>query len=205
MNDKRLNFIRKKILNESKEIIAEKGWNEKLFKSISINTNIEYAEICSLFPQGYIDLLTLYLDQINNEMILLSRKKNLDNLKTHQKIKQIIISRLKLYQDNKKLFNKTFLFLGLPHNSKIAIKSLYKTIDLIWFLVGDKSTDFNFYTKRSILAGVYVSTIFNFFKNKDLDKTIDHLDRKLRDVNKIPKIKNKFKSFKNIFLNLLPI
>ena len=205
MNDKKLNIIRKKILNESKEIISEKGWNEKLFKSISLKKNIKYVEISSLFPQGYIDLLIFYLDQINIEMTLLLKKQNLDNLKTHQKIKQIIISRLNIYQDNRKLFNKTFIFLSLPQNSKLAIKSLYKTIDLIWFLAGDKSTDFNFYTKRSILAGVYVSTIFNFFKNKDLDKTIDHLDRKLRDVNKIPKIKNKFKSFKNIFLNLLPI
>tara|TARA_Y100001960_G_C14508617_1_gene745297 strand:- start:54 stop:671 length:618 start_codon:yes stop_codon:yes gene_type:complete len=205
MNDKKLNIIRKKILNESKEIISEKGWNEKLFKSISLKKNIKYVEISSLFPQGYIDLLIFYLDQINIEMTLLLKKQNLDNLKTHQKIKQIIISRLNIYQDNRKLFNKTFIFLSLPQNSKLAIKSLYKTIDLIWFLAGDKSTDFNFYTKRSILAGVYISTVFNFFRNKDLNIAIDHLDRKLRDINKIPKIKNKFKSFKNFFLDLSPI
>ena len=32
-------------------------------------------------------------------------------------------------------------------------KLLYGTVDAIWHAVGDKSTDFSFYTKRAILAG----------------------------------------------------
>ena len=36
------------------------------------------------------------------------------------------------------------------------MKNLYKTVDNMWYLAGDNSTDFNFYTKRLTLALIYV-------------------------------------------------
>ena len=37
----------------------------------------------------------------------------------------------------------------------LALKLLYRTVDAMWYAAGDTSTDFNFYTKRATLAGVY--------------------------------------------------
>lgn len=31
-------------------------------------------------------------------------------------------------------------------------------VDDIWYWAGDRSTDFNWYTKRALLAGIYTST-----------------------------------------------
>ena len=49
-------------------------------------------------------------------------------------------------------------------------KILFKIADEIWFLSGDKSTDYNYYTKRIILMKIYALT-FSFFvfdDSKDL-------------------------------------
>ena len=39
--------------------------------------------------------------------------------------------------------------------------NLYNTIDEMWYLAGDNSTDFSFYTKRFSLA-IYVNALFIF-------------------------------------------
>ena len=85
------------------------------------------------------------------------------------------------------------------------IKQLYKSINLIWYISGDNSTDFNFYTKRFILFLVYSTVILNFLKNDDLIETEKLLDDNLYKVSKIPKIKEKFKIVKKSFPSLFNI
>ena len=77
-------------------------------------------------------------------------------------------------------------------------KTLFKIADEIWFLAGDKSTDYNYYTKRIILMNIYAIT-FSFFvfdNSKDLERTKKFLDREISAVLKFGNLKNKLK--KNI-------
>ena len=41
-------------------------------------------------------------------------------------------------------------------------KLLFKIADEIWYLSGDRSTDYNYYTKRFILMKIYALT-FSFY------------------------------------------
>ena len=120
-------------------------------------------------------------------------------MKTHERIKQIILLRLKNNQNEKNVIRKTYFTLLLPHHSKVALRSLYKTVDQIWFIAGDKSVDFNFYSKRFILAAIYSSVILYWIKNQDIKKTTNFLDKQLIKVSKITQTKN---NFKNIFIFL---
>ena len=73
----------------------------------------------------------------------------------------------------------------MPQNAALAARLLYKTVDAIWYAIGDRSTDFNFYTKRGLLAGVYSATLFYWLNDKSeggqatwtfLDRRIGFLD-----------------------------
>ena len=167
-----LEKIRNNIMQEAKLSVVKYGWNENLFLNISRNSRFKLEEIKILFPDGYKSVLQMYLDEINDIMTKESEKINLIRLRVHERIKEIIILRLRLISKNKKLIHKTFLHLLLPANYKIASKNLYKTVDQIWFIAGDNSHDFNFYTKRAILASVYTSVIVHFINNENLDDTI---------------------------------
>ena len=48
--------------------------------------------------------------------------------------------------------------MALPQNVAGSASALAKLVDEIWYLVGDRSMDFSYYTKRGLLSGVYVST-----------------------------------------------
>jgi ubiquinone biosynthesis protein COQ9 len=67
----------------------------------------------------------------------------------------------------------------------------------MWYAAGDTSTDFNFYTKRATLAGVYSSTLLYWLNDRSpgSEATWGFLDRRIDDVMKIEKLKAQVKSW----------
>ncbi len=81
--------------------------------------------------------------------------------------------------------------LALPLSGTTGPHALYRTVDAIWRAIGDTSTDFNFYTKRALLAGVYSTVTISWFgdESEDYDDTWAFLDRRIADVMQIEKAK----------------
>ena len=180
----KLNIIRKKILKEAKICVVNNGWNDNLIFFISENSNFNYEEIRVLFPNGYRELLQMYLDEVNQKMINESSKLDLLHLRVHERVRELIKIRLDIILIEKKLFSKTFFHLSTPNNYKFTSKNLYKVVDQIWYLAGDTSTDFNYYSKRLILASVYTSVMVHFINNNDFSETIKILNKQLKRVSK---------------------
>ena len=100
---------------------------------------------------------------------------------------------------DKKFYKKIFLNLLIPNKKFLFSNQLYKSVDQIWFIAGDSSTDFNFYTKRLILGAIYSRTMLFFFNNDDQEGLEHLLDQNLKSVSKIPKLKSKVKIFMKYF------
>src|SRR5881392_4319354 len=88
-------------------------------------------------------------------------------------------------------------FLTLPQNAPTAMTLLYRTVDRMWYAAGDTSTDFNFYTKRAILAGVYSSTLLYWLNDRSEggEATWAFLDRRINDVMKFEELKSRVRSW----------
>lgn len=73
---------------------------------------------------------------------------------------------------------------ALPSNIRRTTENLWKFTDDLWFLAGDRSTDYNFYTKRSLVLGVYASTELFMLtdKSENFSETWKFLDRRIGDV-----------------------
>jgi ubiquinone biosynthesis protein COQ9 len=84
-------------------------------------------------------------------------------------------------------------FLAMPHNAALALRVLYRTVDAMWYGAGDTSTDFNFYTKRALLAGVYSSTVLYWLNDKSTGAADSwaFLDRRIDEVMQVPKVLGK--------------
>tara|TARA_Y100000996_G_scaffold260585_1_gene205125 strand:+ start:137 stop:766 length:630 start_codon:yes stop_codon:yes gene_type:complete len=191
---------RNDILNLAKKNLIPNGWNKNLVNLIAKEKKFSKSQIISLFPEGYKSILEFYISSTDEDMINQCKKLDLIRMKTSDRVCQIIKKRFEINQKEKKIIKKTLLYLTLPKNSKLAANSLYKTVDNIWYIAGDNSTDFNFYTKRAILSVIYTSTIFYWiFRDKDLDQTEKFLKNQLSKLSKVPKIKEKIKLSKEIF------
>jgi ubiquinone biosynthesis protein COQ9 len=71
----------------------------------------------------------------------------------------------------------------------LGLRLLYDTVDAIWYAAGDTATDFNFYTKRALLAGVYAATTLCWLedRSREMEETHAFLDRRINDIMAIPR------------------
>ena len=198
--NKYLNNKRLKILKLAKLIIAEEGLNSNTFETISLKYNLNINEINLLFPDGNNDLLEYSLDQLNIELQEYCKSIDLIRLPLHKRIRKILLSKIEIMNKEKNFYKKIFLKSLLPNKTFSLSKQLYKSIDQIWYLAGDTSVDFNFYTKRLILAGIYSRVVLFFFNNNNQNELENLLDLNLKRVAKIPELKSKI----NIVKEYLP-
>lgn len=77
--------------------------------------------------------------------------------------------------------------MSLLGNIPASLKELDALTDEIWYLAGDTSVDFSWYSKRASLAGVYASSevFMTTDTSADFVATSEFLDRRLEDVQKV--------------------
>ena len=194
LNSKRLN-----ILKLAKDIIAEEGLTFNTFETIATKHKLNISEITLLFPDGNMDLLKYSLEQLNIELQEYCQSIDLIRLPVHKRIRKILLSKIEIMNKEKKFYKKIFLNSLLPNKNVSLPSQLYKSVDQIWYLAGDTSVDFNFYTKRLILAGIYSRVVLFFFNNNNQQDLEHLLDVNLQRVAKIPELKSKIKIIKDYF------
>ena len=195
-----LNSKRLKILKFAKPIITEEGLNSDTFQIIASKHNLNINEINLLFPDGNKDLINYSLEQLNTDLQEYCKSIDLIRLPVHKRVRKILLSKIEIMNKEKKFYKKIFLSSLLPNKTVSIYKQLYKSIDQIWYLAGDTSVDFNFYSKRLILAGIYSRVILFFFNNNNQKELESLLDLNLKRVAKIPELKSKI----NIIKDYLP-
>jgi ubiquinone biosynthesis protein COQ9 len=50
-------------------------------------------------------------------------------------------------------------FLALPPNADLGLKMAWESADLLWNWAGDTATDWNHYSKRTILSGILIPAL----------------------------------------------
>ena len=76
-----------------------------------------------------------------------------------------------------------------PANLLTGPKGLWAAADAIWTGLGDTSTDYNWYTKRTILSGVLGSTLVAWIGTEDPAEVDAFLDRRIENVMQFEKFK----------------
>jgi len=168
---------------------------ENAAKKLKINSKEKEKLLNNKFPKGY-ESLNKELNYLINSMMVQSKKpNNFKKLRLNEKIKYFVIKRLQVTDeifDLKKLA-KINLKSKSPNNS---LKILFNISDEIWFLAGDKSLDFNFYSKRFILMNIYLNSFLYLISQKDIDLNSleNFVEKQIKGVLTFGKLKSKFKS-----------
>lgn len=89
---------------------------------------------------------------------LRERREELAAMPLRKRIATAIRLRLEMLKPHIDRWPDALATLARPQNSAGALKQLGVMVDDIWHALGDSSTDIRWYTKRAVLAGVYVST-----------------------------------------------
>ena len=112
-------------------------------------------------------------------------------MKIRSRIATAVMTRIEAVRPHKEAARRAAAFLTLPPHAALGAKLVYRTVDAMWRAAGDTSTDFNFYTKRGILAGVYSATMMRWFTDSSADEsaTTQFLAHRIENVMQFEKFK----------------
>ncbi|AFB20898.1 COQ9 family protein [Rickettsia canadensis] len=166
---KKLSFVQ-----SSLELLPFNEWNNKLLKEAEEKCGFATGYSLILFPEGLSEIVEFcesYLDKILLESLSIIE----EPAKIREKISLAIKIRIKSTLPIIHSKNAAYFALNPIQGAKVAFRSC----DAIWRYAGDKSLDFNYYTKRSVLLSVYVSSILVYIQDEsehyiDTDKFIEN-------------------------------
>jgi ubiquinone biosynthesis protein COQ9 len=170
-------------LEQLLSLVEVNGWSQQILEEICRNLNLSPKHYHIWFPGGADDILTLLEDRYDQEMLnILTNSSNVDGVT--KKISAALKIRICATSRSKMLSIKNSCYYILPQNSGLGLKLSWKTVDLIWRYAGDESVDFNYYSKRSLLQGVYLAsqTYYNLDTSEDHIMTHDFIDKSLNQV-----------------------
>lgn len=171
------------------------GWSRDALAAGLKDLGKENADSRDYFPGGLKDVAQHFGDYMDRAMVAELAKLDLEKMPVRQRIAAGVRVRLDLLSPYRESIRRLLTYLTLPGNQLSGMRMTMKTVDAIWHAAGDTATDFNYYTKRGLLAGVYGSTVLYWLSDNSEDFVETHafLDRRIGEVLKIPKFQSKIK------------
>jgi ubiquinone biosynthesis protein COQ9 len=171
------------------------GWSDAAFTAGAADAGIDLPRALNAFPGGMVEVLA-YNHRRHDQALIAQMARGGGSGRIRDRITQAVRQRLELVGGQREAVRAGLSFLMLPGNATLGPKLLYGTVDAIWHAIGDKSTDFSFYTKRAILAGVYSATLLYWLNDKSEDHAASwaFLDRRIDEVMKIPAVKGRLRA-----------
>jgi len=183
--------VRARVLAAALPHAAFDGWSGRLLADAAKAAKISEGDMRLAFPKGAVDLIDYFLQEGDRLMLKALAGQDLAAFKIRQRITLAVRARIEVDLPYREALRRAITMAALPTSGGLGIRALYRTVDAIWRAVGDTSTDFNFYSKRAVLAGVYSSSVMHWFSDESADHadTWAFLDRRIENVMQFEKAK----------------
>jgi ubiquinone biosynthesis protein COQ9 len=167
------------------------GWGNATLVNTASQLGLSAGEAERLFPGGPRQLIDWIDRRATSHMVEQLAARDLKQLKIRQRVALAVRLRLEPYTAYREGLRRAAALMATPFNAGRGASAVWRTADAIWHALGDSSTDYNYYTKRALLAGVYGSTMLVWFddKSEGCTDTWAFLDRRIENVMQIEKLK----------------
>ena len=192
--DATLDEIRRGLAPRLAENAAFDGWNESAILSAAKAEGVDPDVAALAFPGGAIDMIAAWFAHIDAEMEARVPDEALAGMKIRERIAAQVEARLDALTPDREALRRALTLLAMPQNAVRAARLGWHAADLMWRRAGDTATDYNHYTKRTILGGVYAATIAVFLDDESENHadTRAFLDRRIDGILRFEKAKARF-------------
>ena len=170
------------------------GWSDAARDMAAQAEGIDTDVAALAFKDGPVDMIDAWFAHIDGMMLDAVPPERLALMKIREKITALVEARLDATSIDRESLRRAVAILALPQNLAKATRLGWRTVDTIWRAAGDVATDYNYYTKRTILLGVYASTITVFLddESEGLAETRAFLGRRINGIMQFEKAKAGF-------------
>ena len=192
--DDRLAEAREKLLDAVLPHVVFDGWTEASLRAAVNETGIDRELARLAFPRGGIDMALTFHARADRNLAEALDRADLSAMRIRDRIAFCVRRRIELVAEHREAVRRGASLFALPQNAPEGMRALWRTADLIWDRCGDTATDYNWYTKRMILASVISTTMLYWLGDQSTDdvSTWAFLDRRIDDVMQFEKTKAAF-------------
>jgi ubiquinone biosynthesis protein COQ9 len=167
------------------------GWSNAALAMAANELGVPPERARLAFPGGQAEMIDAWFDAIDKAMLDAFPSDRIAAMKIRDRIRELILFRFEAMRPNREALRRALAILAQPQNLAAGARLGWRAADRIWRVAGDTATDFNHYSKRAILVGVYGSTSLVFLddENPDLAETRAFLNRRIDDVMRFEKFK----------------
>lgn len=178
--------FRERLLDAMLEIAAETGWTELSLGRAAERAGLSAGQVQLATPNGVGDLLEALGRRAARAAADRLGQADIAAMKVREKVRTAVRAYLDFLEPHKPAVKRAA---GSPANFLSGPKGLWSAADAIWSALGDKSTDYNWYTKRMILTGVIGSTLVTWLGTDEAADVDAFLDRRIENVMQFEKFK----------------
>jgi len=170
--------------------VAFDGWSRHSMIAAGKRLGLDAAGVDALYPGGPRDLVAAFSRWADRRMLELLAERDLGAMRVHERVEAGVIARLDVLAPHREAVRRALSLLTMPQNAALATRLLYETVNAIWYAAGDTATDFNFYTKRGLLAPAYAATTLYWLDDRSpgQEATRAFLRRALANIGRLPKL-----------------
>ena len=167
------------------------GWTRAAVDSAAGQLGIDPAQARLAMPKTQAGMIDTYIQEVDRALEAWFTPKRLAKMKIREKIRSLIWRRLEIMGPAREAVRRALAILAMPQNLPPALRTGWRSADLMWRIAGDTSTDFNHYTKRMTLGAVYGSTLLVWLddQSEGWAETAAFLDRRIDNVMQFEKLK----------------
>jgi ubiquinone biosynthesis protein COQ9 len=167
------------------------GWSDKALAMAAAELGVPAPRARLAFPGGATEMIDAWFDAIDRATAAAFPLERIEAMKIRERIGALVMFRLELVQPHKEALRRALAILAQPQNLALGARLGWRAADRMWRIAGDRATDFNHYSKRALLLGVYGSTSLVYLDDdsEGLAATRAFLDRRIGDVMRIEKAK----------------
>ncbi|MFL6775487.1 MAG: COQ9 family protein [Sphingomicrobium sp.] len=167
------------------------GWTRAAVDSAAGQLGIDPVQARLAMPKNQAGMIDTYIQEVDRALEAYFTPERLGGMKIREKIRGLVWRRLEVMGPAREAVRRALAILAMPQNLPLALRISWRTADVMWRIAGDRSTDFNHYTKRMTLGAVYGSTLLVWLDDSSdgWSETAAFLDRRIDDVMRFEKFK----------------
>jgi len=183
-----LDSLRAQLLPAILDEVPFEGWTPKALTHAARACGLTEVDLLRAFPGGAVDVIAYWNACLDTEAAAVVAAAT--GLKVREKITLGVRTRLSLAASHKEAVRRGLGLLALPGHARLAARLLANSMSALWYAAGDRATDFNYYTKRGLLAGVYLATLLHWLDDASDDHaaTWAFLDKRIADAMRLPSV-----------------
>jgi ubiquinone biosynthesis protein COQ9 len=189
--DETLEDLRLRLAPLVAEAAVFDGWSALAVRNAAAQAGIDADVAAYAFRDGAMDMVSAWIAAIDRDMARALPAADLALVPVRDRIRRLVLFRLDALHGREEALSRALAIMAMPQNVARALKLGWQSADAMWRLAGDTATDYNHYTKRAILAGVYAATLAVYADDDSADKaeTRAFLDRRLQGIMRFEKVK----------------